>query len=626
MESSDWTVRWQRIVILFLFSGAAVLVLPSAVESFMLPKATLLVAGAIVVVALWASRAMWTRRLYLPVSLSLLAAVVLAVGLLTATVTSPRVWTSLVGFYARYTGLVPYLGYLVIFLAVASLADVPFVRSLGRVAVGTMAAVVSYGFLQAAGVEPLGFEDIGLGTTYSFFGNVNFSAAWVGIVSAFVLMTSLDPEESRLWRWSAAALLPLALVYVLLTQTVQGVVVLVVSTGAVLAVAASGEGSALRGVTRAHPVPVASVVAVAVVALAATAFLSRSFLAAQLDASLVERPEFWAAAVDMFQDHPVFGTGLDTYAHNFLAYRPASHALANSVATTDAPHSVPLGMLSNGGLVLGLAYLAFVVVIGVALVRAALHLTGPERLALAGAGGAWLGYQAQSLISFDVPPVAMLHFLAAGTVVALAGAARWRSVRVPGTPVAARVNRRGVATGDVLVPTSARVGLAVIGVLAVAVLWFVAMPLRADLVAASASPLTKTGQYELAAQRFATAADLNPSAASYAFLEAQSLAALGRGDEAVAAAVEAARRDPGTVQYPLFAGRTLQALGDVAGAQRWYLEAVARDPRNPDVLNEVAQAILANGDAATARDLLQRSVALRPDPEALALLRSVPAA
>jgi O-antigen ligase len=78
-----------------------------------------------------------------------------------------------------------------------------------------------------------------------------------------------------------------------------------------------------------------------------------------LDASLSERREFWSAGVGIFRDNPVLGTGLDTYAHHFLAYRPASHARVNLIATTDAPHSVPLGMFTNGGVILGLAWLAW---------------------------------------------------------------------------------------------------------------------------------------------------------------------------------------------------------------------------------------------------------------------------
>jgi tetratricopeptide (TPR) repeat protein len=613
MSFAHATLRWQRWLLAAMLLGSAVLILPAAVEPFMLPKATLVVALALCLAGLGAARAVESRRLQVPWSPAVWAVAAFAVALVVTTATSSERWASLVGFYGRYTGLAPYLAYLVVFAVVLRVADVVLVRLLTRTALVALGLTVAYGFLQALGAEPFGFQDKGLGTTFSFFGNTNFGAAWAGAVSALALVSALSRTEPTGWRLYAALLLPLTLIYALSTGTFQGPVVALIALGfAGLAVAAAPDSRFRRAAAERRGVALA-VGGAAVLALAVVVGAALPTLRAQLDQSLVERPEFWAAAVDIFADHPVVGTGLDTYAHYFLAYRPASHALRNGVATTDAPHSVPLGMFANGGLLLGLTYLAVVLLVGVALVRGVLRAEGRNRLALAGWGGVWLGYQAQSLVSFDIPPLAFLHWLSAGIIVALAAPPRWREVALPGSPPVRPVNRRGKEYGAPLVPASTRVLQGAVAVIAVVGLWFTAYPLRADLRAASAAPLASSGQFAEAIDRFESATGLNPAEATYPFLAARGYEAAGQPAAALAAATEAARRDPGTVQYALFAARQAAALGQFEVALGWYDEALERDPRDPPVLREVARFRFDAGQLADAEELARRALAFNDD-------------
>jgi Flp pilus assembly protein TadD/O-antigen ligase len=606
--------RVQIWLVVGVLVASAVVVYPPAVEPFMLPKATLVVAFAVVLLACAAVRALWSRRLTVPVSPPVLAVLAFLAAAVVATLTSPTPWTSLIGFYGRYSGLVPYLAYAVVFFTVLALADVQLVRLLTRAALVAAGLVVAYGLFQAAGLEPVGFLDNGLPGAFSTFGNVNFSAAWVGAITGLMLATAASDASSRPWRLYAAALLPAALLYAVLTTTSQALVVSMVALGWSGLLLATGSPG-LRGWTREHKRSFFGTLAAAVVLVAALAWLLAPRARAALDQALVERPEFWSAALAIWRDHPALGTGLDTYAHHFLAYRPASHALANGTATTDAPHSVPLAMLSNGGLLLAATYLAVVVAVGVVLVRGARRSEGPARVALAGWGGVWLGYQAQSLVSFDVPPLAVLHWVSAAIILALAAPPRWRQVTLPGRPAAAPRGNRGRRTGSVRVAASTYVLSALTAVVALVAVWFVVYPLRADLVAAGAAPLTAQGRYDEAAERFERAARLNPAEGSYPFLAARAHEAAGRPEAALERAQEAAERDPGTVQYAVFAARQAQALGNSELAARWYREAVDRDPKDPPVLNEAAAFLVAAGDDEGARELYGRVLKLDPDNE-----------
>jgi putative inorganic carbon (HCO3(-)) transporter len=617
MTFADSTLVWQRWLLVAMLFGSAVIILPAAVDPFMLPKATFLVALAVALAGLGVARALWARSFQLPVSAVSVAAGAFALALITTTVTSPTLLASVIGFYSRYTGLVPYLAYLLVFVVVLRVADAGFLRLLTRTALVALGFVLGYGLLQAAGVDPLGFPDRGIGTTFSFLGNVDFSAAWAGCVVALCLAVALCRTEATGWRWYAAVLLVPTTVYLVVTGTVQGPVTAAVAAVTTVAVLASGPTTRLGGVLARHPRRTAAVAAAAAVVGASAGALALVSFRSQLERALVDRPEFWAAARDIFVDHPIIGTGLDTYAHHFLAYRPTSLALSDGADTTDAPHSVLLGMFSNGGLLLGLSYVAVVVLVGVALLRGIRDVSGPARTPFAGFAGVWVGYQAQSFVSFDVPPLALLHWLSAGVIVALAAPPRWRAIPLPGQPASRPVNRKGKTYGAYAVPTSTRILQGAVVVVALAALWLAAYPLRADLVTGSAEPLANSGQVDEAVDRFQRAAALNPAEASYPFLAARGLEAVDRPEGAFRAAAEAARRDPGTVQYALFAGRQARRAGLEEEAERWYRNAVARDPNDPPVLNEVAAFFLDTGQPEEAEELASRSLSLREDVDVL---------
>jgi tetratricopeptide (TPR) repeat protein len=563
---------------------------------------------------------------HLPLAPVTAAVAAFALALVITTVTSATPLASVIGFYSRYTGFAPYLAYLVIFFITLRVADQAFVRLLTRTALVALGFVITYGLLQAAGLEPLSYNEDSLGGSASFLGNfsllgnTNFSAAWTGAVSALALITALSPAEHRAWRILAALLLPLTLLYTVLTGSAQGPITAAIALGSTGLVLMAAPGGRLRQVVAARRGLVLAVAGGVVTAVGVGLAVGLASARSQLDRALVDRPEFWQAALRIFSDNPVLGTGLDTYAHFFQAYRPTSLAITDGVATTDAPHSVPLGMLSNGGLVLGVTYAAVVVLVAVTLIRGVLHVHEPTRLAVAGWGGVWLGYQAQSLISFDVPPLATLHWLSAGIIVAMAAPPSWKVITLPGPAASRPVNRKGKPYGPITVPTSTRILQGAVAVVAFALLWVTLYPLRADLTAASAEPLANSGRIAEAIDRFDRAAELNPAEASYPFLAARGYDALGQHADALASAAEAARRDPGTVLYALFAASQAEDAGNHDAARRWYRDAVARDPNDPPVLAQAGSYLLGAGDAQAAEPLLERSVALQAKPVSLVML------
>jgi O-antigen ligase/Flp pilus assembly protein TadD len=617
------TARWQKWLLVAMLLGTSLTVLPAAVEPFMLPKITVTLLLGVALLGLLLSDAASRRTLSLPVSGVTIAATVFASSLVLATITSTSPWTSLLGWYSRYTGLLPYVSYLLAFFVTLRVADTRFVSVLRRTLVVALGAVVTYGLLQALGADPIDWVGKAYGSTFSLMANVNFAAAWAGAITPLALVTALRRDESRPWRWAGGLLIPGTLLYVVLTGTSQGPVVALVALVWAAVVLVSDRNSRARHIIARRAEAAASLVVFVVFSLIALLAQVFPFLRAQLDQAFVERPEFWAVALEIFRDHPVVGTGLDTYGHYFSQYRPASHALLVGAAGADAPHSVPLGMFANGGLVLGLSYLAVVVLIGIALVRGALRTSGADRAAVAGFGGVWLGYQAQSLVSFDVPPLALLHWVSAGVIVAVAAAPRWREFELPGRRPQ-RAGRRGRGIASARMPASTRVPRNAIAVLTLVAIWFALYPLRADLLAASAAPLGKSGQLDAAVKRLEKAAAMNPAEPSYPLLAAQAHQAAGRHAESYDSAVEAAERDPGAVQAALYAAWQAQQSGDLLAAERWYREAATRDPNHPAVLADVAAFFVSEGEHDEAAPYLRKAVQIEPDnAKALELLAAL---
>lgn len=608
----------EQIVLGLLVFLSSVVVVPGILGPSMLPKLTAAVIGTVVCVGLLAGRAVLERRVELPWGRTLVPVGVYVVALIIATATSSNRDLSVLGVFERWTGLVPYLTYIVLLLVVVVLGR-RAILPIGIALLAALGAIVAYGMLQVVGVDPIDWQDVagtsvdGRPTVFSLFGNVNFVAGWTGAVIPLVLWGALRPGDRRV-RLALVALLLGAAVLLWQAGSAQGPIAAAAGSALFLGCWALGLDRERRAgalVRRWLPKLIAAAVAVAVVAVGL-------FVTLRPDGGIRQRIHFWDAALAIFVDHPIVGSGLDTYGDFFSAYRSAEGATLYGFERNDAPHSVPLGMLSNGGLLLGLAYLAFVVTIAVVLIRGLRRFHGDDRVLLAAFGGVWLGYQVQALVSFDVPPVALLHYLSAASIIVLASPAPvTRVIELAGYRDRARRSRKRRTAG----PSSS--DLAWLGLVAVVVVAFVVVatrPLRAELAVGSAAPLLEDGRGPEALERFERGIELAPYEPRYRELLARLLLVAREEEAALAAFAEAARLDPGSVDGALAAAEVAAALGRDDEARAWYDAAAARDPYNPGVLNPAARYALSTGDPERARELADRSVELRPGVESLLVL------
>ena len=447
---------------------------------FYSPKVTLVWLGAlllggiglvrVIVLGLPSGRPRWVLEL----------AALLACSVALITVLSPhqeRAWT---GVDARWSGGVTYLAYAVILVAAAR----AFAGRAGRWLIihGTItgALVATYGLFQAWDLDPFDWAtstSFGL-STLSTYGNPNFSSAFIAITIPLMLVLTLFSGLSMISRGIVAATFGIALGSIGHMGSLQGQIAsatgLLVLAAGVISIAdvrrramiyAAPYGLALVAVPLLVARSSAVVLLVVVIVLAGWSTTWRPLMGAdrsdaefsgetpstgrrqyltawrsiwvflavvpvgvlglmagrdRLSSALGERIDFWGVAVRIFMERPVVGLGLETFGFRFGALRSTDHSDRMGSFLSDSAHSVPLGLLAGGGLVLVIAYGLLVVMTAKAGVAAVRRTEGEDRLLVVGLLSSWTAFHLQSLVSVDLPGLGVLHVLFAGALFAQA--------------------------------------------------------------------------------------------------------------------------------------------------------------------------------------------------------------
>lgn len=123
---------------------------------------------------------------------------------------------------------------------------------------------------------------------------------------------------------------------------------------------------------------------------------------------------YWGMAVDSFKDHPVIGTGPETYRYASERYfnpeilRPSY----GEEIWADKPHNAYLEILSTMGILGVLAYVAMVAAVVAVLVR--LGKKCENRVLVATVGGLMVAYGLNNFILFDIPGSYLIIFFIFG--------------------------------------------------------------------------------------------------------------------------------------------------------------------------------------------------------------------
>ena len=603
-----------------------VLFLPAALDPVNVVKLTALLVVAIALVVAVTARVLKERVVRLPLSPVGVVTVALVLGLVVSAAMAPVTTTAVLGAPGRESGLLAYLAGTVLLLVGLRAFD----RAGAHVLVGAVvlagAFTATYGLLQWRGIDAVPWTNP-FNPIIAALGNPNFASGYLGIAASVAVGGALYAGWSRAWRVAAALTGVLCLTAAALSASVQGLIAAAAGLTVVVLVQLLDASGPLRKVgLSALGAAVLAGGAVLVLGLVAKAGPAAPVFQ---DAGSRARGYYWQAALTMFQDQPLFGVGLDHYGSFWRTSRSTdSLDFLPGTDFADAAHSVPLQMLAQGGVLLGLAYLAFVLVVAAALVRGLVRLRGDTRVLLAAVGGGWAAYQVQSFVSIDQVPLLALHFALAGAVVAVSGSAGLREVRLPGALAPAPVSpndagaRRRAGAAYVRTRDYDGTDLAVlgaVGLVAAGAVFFATGPLRASVAVKTGDRALTSGDGTTALASYEQAVDLVPGRAMYwtrmgNLFDRVSPPLPDRAQKAYERAVQV---DPRSVDAVQALARVTATAGDVERSRALHRRAAALDPFDESVIVAAAEFELAHDGTAAAVRLLQEATERLPESAAV---------
>ena len=599
-----------------------------------------------------------------PRSLTIASAAFVSALVLTSVV-SPQPWVAITGLPVRGAGAFTYVLCLVLLHAVFGLTRRRSTEPLLWAFVCTHGLVVLYGLLQAYGLDPISW---GADTSYignlvfSTLGNSNFSAGYVGLTMPLLVWVAFGAPYSPWTRMAAGATVGASMIALIHLDSFQGQVAAVLAC-AVLVQWAMTRGREGRFVATLIALPVAAVIAVMPLVLhaasglllfgvvAATAgcaavgvlqdrtrmaptnngpaeatggwfwpttiavfgtgvvaglLFSRRILE-QVESGLDQRVEFWKVSLSIFKDSPLVGKGLETYPTYFAAHRSVDQAVNYEGLLSNSPHSVPVGMLSGGGLILAGTYLAILMVIGYFGIRAVRRAEGTRSLFYGAVLAAWVAYQVQASVSMDVSGVVYTQWVLGGILVA-GGTSTSQSSR--GLPWKPRARHRPQSGNSAL---GLRRLTAVSGLVVAFIFCLdsLSAPLRADLAIYRAQEALHAGDLGTAEAEVARAIKLESRNGYYAESMANVYGLGGSREAAFAEMDRGARLQPGIPYIALNAARSALTVDRLDAAEGWYEHALDSDPNGSSVLTEAAGFYVHTGRPDRAVDLLELFESLR---------------
>ena len=330
------------------------------------------------------------------------------IGLTTSTLATDVKYTAIFGEYHRNNGALSYLAFAILMGAGALVFNLNnsgrYLKFYGL----TGLVLTGYGFLQATGNDPVGWK-IEYNPFITTLGNPNFTSGFLGISAVVLLLLALEANERKIQITYVVGLL--TDLYILKRSgSIQGLFGFLIGATVIILVKLWLVNKRYGQIGLA----IASIAGAPV----ALAVLNIGPLASRLyQGTLKNRLDYWNASLNMFKDHPIFGVGIDRFGEYYRQYAVQNQVVQGQI--TDNAHSVYMQILSTGGLVTFIPYVALLIFITFIGIKALLSATGQTKLRIGGILGVWLGTAAVNIVAIDNLGVAVWFWITGGVLVAV---------------------------------------------------------------------------------------------------------------------------------------------------------------------------------------------------------------
>jgi O-antigen ligase len=315
------------------------------------------------------------------------------------------------GVFGRNTGYLTYFSLALIFVGSSLIRRVETLNLFVNAVLIAGIVNVIYCGIDILGPDLLNWSNQ-YGAILGTFGNPNFISAFLGIFITVCSALVLNSEYKIYKKTTLALTAVVAFFEVLASNSVQGIVV--TASGIAIVVfywLRSRFHSKLVMFTYSGIVSFMA-------ALSLAGALQKGPLAEFIYKNSVSlRGVYWNAGLEMGNQNPLFGVGLDGYGDFYRQYRSAQSMINPGPTTvTNSAHNIPIDFFAYGGYPLLIAYLLIVGLTFVSIMKVTLR-TKEFDLVFVAIAAAWIGYQLQSIVSINQIGVGIWGWLFSGALV-----------------------------------------------------------------------------------------------------------------------------------------------------------------------------------------------------------------
>jgi O-antigen ligase len=344
---------------------------------------------------------------------TLLLSVFFLIALLISTLLTDVKIVGFIGESQRRNGFLQYFALTVILLYSSRSINFKYSVRVLKVGIFTGLVLSAYGIMQITGRDFISWNNP-YNSMISTVGNPNFASAILAILSLLALFSLFLRQISIYYKLIAIFVIFMSLTAIIKSQSRQGLMVLLFSILFYVAVFIYLSRPKFR--------IFALSTSILISVLAILGMLQKGPLASILYKESVSiRGYYWRAGIEMLQERPFFGVGVDRYGAYFKQFREVGYSLnyGYEISSTNA-HNVFIQIFSTSGIIVGILYLLLLFHIFKSGMQLVAHTKDDQLKISLTLLSAWLGFQAQSLISIDSIGVSVWGWLLGGCILGLA--------------------------------------------------------------------------------------------------------------------------------------------------------------------------------------------------------------
>jgi len=321
------------------------------------------------------------------------------------------------GGYQRNFGIATWLA-LALVVLVGAQGEVKIRGFLDWILPSVLIVGLVYGFVQFLDKDPLPWTNPYKAVSLTL-GNPNFAGAFFGIlsvvaVSRIFIGKALGIKVFGVLLFAATVLISLK------TKSLQSPLLILGGVLIFVLLSNLGSKSTIGRIIRftSGGVLGAAVIGIVVLFTGGGSFLASAREKLFFQGSVAQRLDYWRTGFEIWKDHPIFGVGTDQFQRYAALYRTPEQLTRDGVfVIPDKSHNVLIDHFANGGLVVGLIWITFVISVFYMLVKS-LRSTENVQISrdLALLGTMWSTYVLQALISPDQLVLSLIGYSSAGLI------------------------------------------------------------------------------------------------------------------------------------------------------------------------------------------------------------------